>query len=267
MLLARFWVRQTGRALTADGEEFDLTLRGCSNESIEAAQEAAHEKIRRLGAVIEAGGRPAKDYLYGDRPMPEPILEEFHDGGAELMAAITRNSFGCDVLNTQDLLFADIDREDTSAASEQSSVARIQQIVSANGLSARAYRTAAGYRVLVTSARFEPGSAASELLMKQFDSDALYMRLCRIQKSFRARLTPKPWRCGSRKLKVGFPFTGPYDQERFNEWETEYNEKSAHFATCRFLGEFGNPVADGIIQSLVTVHDTRTKAMSGLPLA
>jgi hypothetical protein len=104
-------------------------------------------------------------------------------------------------------------------------------------------------------------------MLKLFDSDPLYMRLCRIQKSFRARLTPKPWRCGSSKLKVGFPFTGPHDQTRFNNWQAQYEPLANRFATCRFLAEIGNSPVDPLVQALVTVHDTTTKAMSGLPLA
>src|SRR5258708_17287312 len=70
----------------------------------------------------------------------------------------------------------------------------IQKVAARNGLAVRVYKTAAGYRAMVVNAGFDPGSTRSEEVLKEFGADPLYVRLCKMQQSFRARLTPKPWR-------------------------------------------------------------------------
>ena len=94
----------------------------------------------------------------------------------------------------------------------------------------------------------------------------MYVRLCRMQESFRARLTPKPWRCGFYKPFVLFPFETPAQEADFRQWESKYNDKAAQYSTCRFLIAFGASAAPEFA-SLVAYHDQETKASSGLPLA
>ena len=63
------------------------------------------------------------------------------------------------------------------------------------GWGVRVYKTCAGYRGLVTHATFDPTADATLDLMRQFRCDPQYVTLCKRQESFRARLTPKGWRC------------------------------------------------------------------------
>lgn len=274
-----------------DGQRIRVIARGWSNDSLEAAASVARDMARRVAERIAAGQTQAKQYGYGDRPLPEPVLREFRNGSSTPSAVVTRNSYGALVLNTQNLMFVDIDREAPAAASAQSLVsglrslfgkpqaqpapqpaadpvlADIQAIAERNHVSVRAYKTAAGYRVLIVSGRFDAGSTQSGALLEQFGSDPLYIRLCRTQQSFRARLTPKPWRCGLRPPPVAFPFETPQQEAQFREWEAKYNQAAAGYATCRFLGSFGSGGMDSSFAELVEYHDQESKAASGLTLA
>ena len=108
-----------------------------------------------------------------------------------------------------------------------------------SGSSFRIYRTAAGFRVRATDPVFKPGSAEAEKLMTQLDADPAFVRLCRAQESFRARLTPKPWRCGCERPAVRFPREHAHDEERFSEWLRRYGKACDAKATCRVVEEVG----------------------------
>jgi hypothetical protein len=61
----------------------------------------------------------------------------------------------------------------------------------------RVYRTHSGCRVVCTSRRFPrtQDNYPADRLMRFLRADRHYMELCQAQKCYRARLTPKPWRC------------------------------------------------------------------------
>jgi len=170
-------------------------------------------------------------------------------------------------MNARDLMFVDIDRENVQpvgaiAQNLMSSVFSlfskpaaqpvpapppsdavvngIQKVAARNGLAVRVYKTAAGYRAMVVNAGFDAGSARSEEVLKEFGADPLYIRLCKMQQSFRARLTPKPWRCDLGTPPVTFPFETTDAEKRFQQWLRQYSAKIAGYATCRYLASFGN---------------------------
>ncbi len=294
MKLARYWTRQEGEATAPGGERIRVVSRGWSNESLEAAAAVARGVARKVAERIASGQTAGQRYGYGDRPLPEPVLREFRNGGDTPSAVVTRNSYGSLVLNARDLMFVDIDRESPPKQVAEIAqnlifglrsifgkpaapappppppmdpvVAGIRGVAERNGLGVRVYKTAAGYRVLITSAPFEAGSGQSESLLQQFGSDPLYLKLCRTQESFRARLTPKPWRCGLRLPPVSFPFETGEAEARFRDWEQKYTASIARFATCRYLGSFGSGMNSGFAD-LIEYHDQETKASAILPLA
>jgi hypothetical protein len=59
----------------------------------------------RLAALFEADNLPDEKYGYGNRPMREPVTKEIRNAAGELAAAVTRNSYGCHVLNASGALF------------------------------------------------------------------------------------------------------------------------------------------------------------------
>jgi len=255
----------------------------------------AREVARKVAERLASDQPKSKQYQYGDRPLPEPILQEF-EGGENPKAVVTRNAYGVTILNTRDLMFIDIDRESKAPAPSapagdllssvlslfgkhsepppappqpapvDSVVVAMQMVAERNRLAVRVYKTAGGYRGLVVNTGFDPGSPESETLLREFDSDPLYIRLCRMQESFRARLTPKPWRCGASTPPAEFPFESREQAARFHQWEAEYKRLAGGYATCKYLSSFGGSM-DPAFEELVHFHDQETRANSSLPLA
>ncbi|MBI1791194.1 MAG: hypothetical protein HYR60_27000 [Acidobacteria bacterium] len=290
MKLAKYWTRESGEATGADGQLIRVVSRGWSNESLEAAGQLARDTARRLAEALVSGGIERSQYLYGQRPLPEPVLQEFSSGGGDPAAVVTRNSYGALVLNVRDLMFVDIDREEASApgaavdlitsvlslfgkaaaapkAPADPVLDGIQRVAERNGLAVRVYKTAAGYRAIVTNAHFEAAGRQSEALLQEFGADPLYVKMCRMQESFRARLTPKPWRCRLGLPPVSFPFLTPQEESRFAAWEANYSSTASRYATCRYLTTFGGVRIGPGFEDLIAYHDQKTNTGASLPLA
>jgi hypothetical protein len=287
MKFAKFWSRQEGEASDREGRRFNTTARGWSDDAPEAAAAMARSIAERVAQLLAGGQTKLQRYQYGDRPMPEPVIREFNDG-AGLRAAVTRNVYGALVLNTRDLMFVDVDVEppklsaavvfsgiaslfgkkpSPEAAAPDQIVERFRRVAELHGLGVRVYRTAGGYRGLVTSAAFGPADGNARALLDEFGTDTLYVRLCEKQNSFRARMTPKPWRIELRPPTVSFPYETPKDRSRFDAWQSEYDAASGRFAVCEFIAAVGPGQSAGLFDDLVAFHDEQTKASTPLPLA
>lgn len=131
-------------------------------------------------------------------------------------------------------------------------------------LGVRTYRTRNGYRVLITGADAPPRSERAAVVMQDLTSDRLYMTLCRVQDSYRARLTPKPWRIGARRIHGEGPWW--VGTELLAEWVRDYNTASEGYAVCALESSTG-PAPSADEQRLIDLHDRATKPTSGLPLA
>jgi hypothetical protein len=289
MRLARFWTRAKTQATYRNRKQFQVAARGWSDESLEAAYACALDIARKVAAAVASGPTSKRRYPYADRPLPEPVVQQLGAAGSATAAVVTRNSYGALVLNTDQLMFVDIDRPDARgspaslgglfaglfgkqkvqehAPDDTATINAMNDVVQRHDLSARVYETAAGHRLIITNAPFKAGNPDAESLLAEFGSDPLYVRLCRAQDSFRARLTPKPWRCRMSNPTVEFPFETPQSQERYERWVAAYDAKTTSFATCRFVTTIGaENVADGFDQ-LIQYHDAQTKATSSLKLA
>ena len=152
-----------------------------SNHSPGEAQSAAKEAARKLAERFASGKTPFNRYGYGDRPMREPVLRELKNGSGDVAAAITRNSYGCLVLNTARVMFVDVDLPELDragggqgffgrlfgkpqASSHDDVVARALTRAEAwvnqhPDWSWRAYRTRAGLRLLATHGLFDADAA------------------------------------------------------------------------------------------------------------
>ncbi len=133
----------------------------------------------------------------------------------------------------------------------------------------RVYRTPMGYRVLAMHETFDPEQEAAFQFMKAINSDPLYVRMCRNQKCFRARLTPKPWRIDMERLRPR-PGVWPIKREhmdRRRRWVEEYERKSGAYASCRFVDTLGTGRASRDCERVKAIHDRYCRAESGLPLA
>jgi hypothetical protein len=131
----------------------------------------------------------------------------------------------------------------------------------------RIYRTRAGLRLLAAHALFDPETAVENGVFEALGADPLYRQLCRAQKCFRARLTPKPWRCGVQGKPERWPWLNAKAEARFRKWEESYRSESEPWATCELIRQLGTAGTHPEVQPIVAVHDEATRAGSKLQLA
>jgi hypothetical protein len=267
----------------------NVTAWGWSDDSLAHAASQAAERLQRVLDLLSRGDRKrAQRYGYPGRPLREEVLREFRAADGTLRAAVTRNSYGCLVLNTTDLMFVDVDAPEAKEsgflaglfgfrqpdhtrepeAFTNTLLARVNDWVGRwPGWGWRVYRTAAGIRLLATHETFAPDHAMCRAAFDTFEADPLYQKLCAAQKCFRARLTPKPWRCDVDKPPGRWPWANEKTEARFRKWAAEYAKSAERHATCHLMRHFGNTNIDPGLRELVEFHDQATRAESGLPLA
>lgn len=291
MKTAKHWFRATTKATLPDGQIWDVRKWGWSDLSEADARTAAENAANDLaGRVAQIGGWP-DPYSYGlaGQPLREEIVTEHRDANGRPLIAITRNSYGALVLNAAEAMFVDIDCAEPKPAASgggffaglfgkksaptpvaPGEAAELQLVrawaQSHPDWSLRVYKTKAGFRVLVTHMPVAPESDTAQNAMRDLKADPLYVRLCRAQQCFRARLTPKPWRIEIAARPEQFPYSGRA-AERMTRWKADYDSKSAAFATCALVAEFGPRQIHPAIAAVVQLHDTATKISAALPLA
>jgi len=104
-------------------------------------------------------------------------------------------------------------------------------------------------------------------LFEATGADPAYRLLCRQQKTYRARLTPKYWRCGAARPPHRFPYEGAPHIAEMERWTAGYNQTARRHATCLFLVVIGPGSIAPEIQPVLAEHDRMTQAESNLPLA
>jgi hypothetical protein len=211
---------------------------------------------------------------------PEQTLNDIERLGS-LDAVITRNHYGSVVLNAHHALFIDVDMPDATAPPRlvsafhnrsrgpwQSTFNDLRTVLASEGDTGfRIYRTAAGFRILATTHEFEPTSELARDLMNSVGADDAFIRLCSEQKTFRARLTPKPWRCGADQPPNKFPRETAEEENRFTQWLSQYEFACRARATCQFLGVVGPAETHKHVAPIVVFHDRLTKAFESHELA
>lgn len=134
----------------------------------------------------------------------------------------------------------------------------------------RVYRTPAGYRVLAMHRLFDPNGEDTLEFLHALHSDPIYIRMCRNQRCFRARLSPKPWRIGIESHMKPRPGVWPIKPERIperREWIAHYEEAARGYAACRFEKSVGNGTTDSRVEYVQSLHDEYCGASSDLPIA
>ena len=149
-------------------------------------------------------------------------------------------------------------------------LARIESFAAKNSSwKLRVYRTPLGYRVMAMHATFDPTTEEPFKFMETLKSDPLYVLMCRNQKCFRARISPKPWRIGMEHIRPR-PGVWPIKQEHLSRrqtWVSKYAKKSAGFASCEYVGTFGEGRVFADCERVRAIHDRFCKSDSGLPIA
>ncbi len=278
MRIPKYWARETKSARNPRGKWMKLVVWQWSDQSVADAQQQALARVNQLFARVQNGERLNR-YSYGLRPLREAITA---DRGKEV-GVITRNAYGAAVLNAANAMFVDIDFKDEGKFSlsaqlqklrgsagpsqEQLALAKLEQWAARNvGLGLRVYRTAAGLRGLITNELFDPTQESALGILRELESDRLYIRLCREQGCFRARLTAKPWRCGVPNPPSKYPWENVDVELRYRTWEEKYKATASRYAACRLLKQIGNPEVHPDIAPVLAIHDQRAAA-GGLALA
>lgn len=216
---------------------------------MEDAQAKASARAAELERLLEGGRKPDR-YGYLDRPMREQILE------AQPGFAITRNAYGAQILNTERAMFVDVDFHDDDSQEPQA-LDQLRRLATAHGLGTRIYRTAGGLRGLVTSQPFDPKASATAALLAEVGCDPLYIRLCQAQQSFRARLTPKPWRIAMRPPHERWPFADEDQAAQLADWVRRYEAASRDRSICRLMEHAGPQAIAPELAPVVALHDAR----------
>jgi len=251
------------------------------------AQSLANQAAQQLAERFCAGGYPPKQGgYYPNRPVREQVMQELRNDAGDISAVVTRNSYGCLVLNSAGVMFVDIDLPEPKPAGgifkrlfgkpdltppvnlQNAAITKTESWTRNHpGWGWRIYRTRAGLRLLATQGLVEADSDVADGVFAALGADPLYRKLCQTQKCFRARLTPKPWRCGLRSKPGRWPWLDAKAEKKFEKWEARYESESANWATCELLHQTGNATVHPSVQSILKLHDDATRVGSKLPLA
>lgn len=278
MNFPQFWAR---------GRSGDFFCWRWSSQSIAEAQSLANEAAQQLADRFRSGDFPPKGRgYYPNRPFREQVMQEIRDDKNEVSAVVTRNSYGCLVLNTARVMFVDIDLPEpkpsgsflkrlfgkpdsaTPATNQDAALKTIEDWTRNHpNWGWRIYRTRAGLRLLATQGLVEADSAIADGVFEALGADPLYRKLCKTQKCFRARLTPKPWRCGIRRKPDQWPWLDAKAETRFQKWDAQYQSLAFNWSTCELIKQIGNATVHQDVQAVIKLHDSTTRIESKLPLA
>jgi len=287
MRIPKYWAKAEQSGADHRGRPVLFRIWGWSFDSLAEASRHAGARARSICDLVTTGEkRDAYDYL--EHPLREEIVQSVGAPGEE-SAIITRNRYGALVLNCRSVCFADVDHEragsdgivaalrclfssrrrrEKAQASRQATAQRVRDWFHHHpDRSCRVYETAAGLRLLFTDRHYDPVSEEVSRLLVDLGSDALYRRLTLRQECFRARLSPKPWRCGCRQPPNRYPWEHAEDERRYRAWQQAYEAKAQQYAVCRLLEVLGNGPVDEDLAGLVQLHDQYACRPDGVQLA
>jgi len=283
MKIPGYWARREFVFTASNGFPFTRSALGWSFTSQSDADQMALDRAERFAKSALDGG--TGEGYYSGTPLHEPVLRELSVDG-ESVALVTRNRYGCRVLNTNRVLFADIDlvplvqrrsmkslnpagalmrilglcrakRPPVSLepSTENIALARIADWHAQTGTAVRVYRTFAGLRLITVDRQYDATDPDAIDILRTLKSDPLYVQLTRRQECFRARLSPKPWRMGVTTPAYQSHIDHPDYTFKLAKWAEPYERKASNFATCRLLKTFGEPATDKLILATIELHD------------
>jgi len=281
MKIPKYWAQGVKSVTDWAGQNFTFSCWQSSDLSVADAQQKADE---RAGVVVQrlAAHEVLNRYGYGDRPMREEIRQVVAGPAKKELAIVTRNAYGALVLNAAQAMFIDIDFPEQGQGGsglrrlfggrqpnpEEVHVQRVEAWAAQRpDLAMRIYRTFGGLRCLITNVPFDPAQPEAQAILQDLQSDPLYIRLCQAQECFRARLTPKPWRCGVNQRPPRYPWPDTPTEMLFRDWESKYEAASAQYTTCRLVKEIGPREVHPEIEPVLSLHDQLACSMYNLNLA
>lgn len=180
--------------------------------------------------------------------LKEQVIESFNYEEQET-GFVSINSYFADILNAPNMMIVDVDLIGESSRPTDPVITPYQSVAIAAlkafqhenpTLGFRVYKTAGGLRYICTTEMFDPNSHKSDSLMRQLFTDPKYRNLCKFQETYRARLTPKPWRLGIN------------DEEDCK--------------TCQMIEIVGPDSIIDNFRKMVKHHDWKTQALTGKDL-
>ncbi len=264
--LFRYWAAQEFN-LSIDGETRQIRCTAGSNESQFDAEERCAAKAAKVQQIVD---RQIKRETGYERPTREHIIEEIDSENI-----ITRNYYGALVLNTSSVNIFDIDSYRKTfwetvtfkKIDEKTAIVGLLRSLYAQqvlpGTTWRIYETSKGIRLIVLGQFIEPESKLFGDFCGRINADNLYATLCRHQRCYRARLTPKPFRIKIRTIKYRCPVPEGCDAD-YENWVADYELESKNFAVCRLVETLGPGMLDN---SIVELHDRYCCNDAALPLA
>lgn len=266
MKIYKYWVAEKQRILI-DGAEQEITCYGGSNSSTDDALIKAREKAEKIQRKIKGEKHLFDEY---EAEIREEILQIIDDH-----SAITRNRYGAQVLNAENLMILDIDKPKAAfgdifkkkeAGQDKVKIFDMVRKLAASSkykdYDYRIYETYQGARVIVLGKSFDPRDRETKKMMDEFNCDPLYTRLCSKQGCYRARLTPKPYRMKMPAYKVKFP--RDRDDYEFQQWLTNYESESRSFSVCKLIEQIGTSHS---LSDVIRLHDDITGVSYRQPLA
>jgi hypothetical protein len=287
MNIPPFWAKEKFTDTDPEGQKATFAATGWSFQSLDDARQNARSRAKRIFDLVTTFRSP-NEYEYFDRPIREEIVETIHVGDGE-PALITRNRYGALVLNTAAVCFVDVDcpsphpsglvelikwlfssamRERMRAGVWQRAMSRVEQwSAQYPGQSFRLYRTHSGLRLLFVDKTYGPSSEEVAKILSELGSDPLYRKLTNKHHCFRARLTPKPWRCGMPRPPCDFPWHSGEAENAYRAWEQQYAAACSGYMTCALLSPDEPTSRDPRIQQVIEIHDKWVCRDGELPLA
>ena len=278
MKLYRYWTVDEAELQLPDGSLQKSRIFGHSNESPEDAAANAAQNRRLIQARL-AGDPSAGDEWYDTREVVrEEIVRSLNEKNI-----ITRNRYGALILNSETLVIVDIDyskggfglswwqrllgrKPENPEASALEFVRKRAAMSDYEELNFRVYQTRAGLRLIVRGdEKLAMDFKRSLRLMRDFHADDLYAFLCGVQRSYRARLTPKPYRIKQPPIRLEWPRDAA-EERVAAEWVTDYEERGNNYAVCHFVEAIGAAVT-AENDPVIAFHDEITGAETDLPLA
>jgi hypothetical protein len=278
MRIPPYWANESHDGLDRQGEKQEFWAWGWSFDSLTEASQEAKARAKRVFDAFTSGKKP-DTYAYHEHPLREEIVDSMGPKDDET-AIITRNRYGALVLNCSSICFVDVDypavnptgffdalrllfsaqrRREKASAIHQVALEQIRAWSQSHpDRCFRLYQTAAGLRLLFIDRRYDPVSEETAELLKELGSDPLYATLTLKQQCFRARLTPKPWRCRCSIPPNRYPWETADAERKYRTWQQTYERKSKSYGICRFLETLGNSPSDEAIGSIVRLHDKYT---------
>jgi hypothetical protein len=275
MRIPRHWARASYTGTDPRGRQLTRSAWGWSLDDPAQAQEDAASRARRVFDRLINGARPEK-YEYADRPLREEIVNTVRQGDKDIVI-VTRNRYGALVLNAASVLFVDVDypriraqglwdavallfsrsrREQRQAAVRELTLKSVRDWSQRNdGHAFRLYRTCAGLRLLFIDRLYEPKSEETRRILVELGSDPLYRTLTLKQECFRARLTPKPWRCGSKRPPNQYPWQDERAEGRYRDWQRRYEQAAAPYRVCALVEACGPAAHHEEIAAVLALHD------------